>query len=115
MEGSRTPKVNGLYNYAGTNDDYPKYKKSATYKGEEAEFLLFCYLYGEVNNRKWHISIVPAGYDPGDSDIVFYYSAGTEDEMTPPRDGWQSIEREQLPAPKVHVQSSHDSQNDAMK
>ncbi len=99
VEGAGIPEVNGFYKRVGTYQGAQRYEKSAMYEEENIEFSLYqC-------NLTSYISIVPDGFDlGGDREIDFYYSEGTEDETTPPRDGWlDDVERGQLPAPKVHV------------
>ena len=85
VEGAGTPEVNGIYKRIGAHWGASKYKKSAQYKGEDVEFML--YRLGRVSrgkNKSWHISIWPEE----DGDIDFYKTTEDSDDSIPPLDKW---------------------------
>lgn len=105
VEGAGVHAVNGVYTRDGHLDNVGKYSKTEVWDNDEAIFSLFrCKL--SDGTRRWYISIVPKGIQPGTNKDIDFYSAPIMDEFseTPPEERWTTAKGEGIdPAPVVFL------------
>jgi hypothetical protein len=110
VTGAGSPIVNGVYQYKGEFDGVPMYTKRAEGDSQSTFTLYRCTLNSGV--KRWYISDVMTGQQPGTSADIDYYWAGKEiwqGDPTPPREGWTTSKSESAndagpadPPPTIH-------------
>eukprot|EP00567_Pseudictyota_dubia_P007508 CAMPEP_0197442408 /NCGR_PEP_ID=MMETSP1175-20131217/8425_1 /TAXON_ID=1003142 /ORGANISM="Triceratium dubium, Strain CCMP147" /LENGTH=3192 /DNA_ID=CAMNT_0042972873 /DNA_START=42 /DNA_END=9620 /DNA_ORIENTATION=- len=109
VDGAGVSAVDGMYTRDGIFDHIPKYSKAGVWNNEEQIFSLFrCKL--SDGTRRWYISIVPKGVQPGTNRDIDFYSAPivTENSRYPPENKWTPAKSQGVgPPPVVYWKSDN--------
>jgi hypothetical protein len=108
LESAGSPIINGVYTPRGGYDGVMIYKKGIYWEGRRQTVSLFrCIVRG--NQKRWYVSFVPEGSEPGTSLDTDYYSAPVSADRPdlPPRTGWTEAEEGLSPSPKIIYLALH--------
>jgi hypothetical protein len=107
VKGAGLDCANGIYVIDGTFDGDLKFAKRGIWRGKEEIFSL--YRYKNQGSKRWFISIVPVGSEPGTNDDIDFYcnDQSTQDTDYPPGQGWVEREESAEPAPVIEYQLTH--------
>ena len=94
VSGAGVEGLNGRYGFSGFHDKVGKWTMEASINGHTCTSCVFrCEL--EDRSRRWFISIIPRGRDPGTKDDRDYYTCNYNGEgFYAPVQGWLPITEE---------------------
>ena len=103
VNGAGLDGANGIYVRDGTCDGALKFTKKGFWRGGEKTFSLYRY---NMGGKRWFISTVPDGSEPGtksDKDL-YCTSTSSQDTDYPPGQGWDNCKQGVQPAPVIEYQ-----------